>query len=158
VPWRCAPDTTIDNLTNGALWPYNTSAEIYRCPADKSTVPGTAIPKTRSFNLSIWLNCSLEPATYVKLSQLGGVPNDQIFTFIDTHEDAIIDPTFGVYHETSPWGNMWIGGNVALLDGHVEHWRWAAPKKFVAWGIPARQDEIGDLRRVQAHIPPPSGP
>jgi len=35
-------DTTTSNIEHGLLFPYNRSAAIYHCPADKSTVETTA--------------------------------------------------------------------------------------------------------------------
>ena len=60
--YTCCPgdarfDTNTDNIRHGLLFPYNSSAGIYRCPSDKSS-PKTSdgvklpVPKTRSYNLS----------------------------------------------------------------------------------------------------------
>lgn len=172
-PGDVRQDTTIENLTNGVLWPYNDTAGIYRCPSDRSTAaPGgvpTGIPRTRSYNLSIWLASELETRGYFKLAQFNATafPTDRVFTFIDTHEDAIVDPTFGVYRPDDPWHwsyhNAWLdqpanrhrqGGDVAFLDGHVEHWRWRAPKKFISYHQTATGGDLQDLRRLQDCIPP----
>ena len=48
------------------------------------------------------------------------------------------------------------GCNLGFADGHVEHWRWAAPKQFKKFG---RQDirgldDMKDFRRLQERIRP----
>ena len=167
-PGNVLEDTTIANLTNGVLWDYNTSAEIYRCPADKSTVQNTGILRTRSYNLSIWLACTQEVRGYFRWTELGAFPLDRTFTFIDTHEDDIVDPTFGIYPPDDPWAysyrNAWLdlpanrhsqGANVAFADGHVEYWRWKEGKKVTQpWFQVATGGNLADLRRLQGCIPP----
>ncbi len=175
APGDVRQDTTVSNLTQGLLWPYNTVAGIYRCPADKSTISGTTIPRTRSYNLSLWLNCDYESNRTMRTTadlNLSGFSTERVFTFIDTHEDAIVDPTFGIYLPSDPnlgfyYGNRWgdlpadrhrQGANLAFVDGHVEHWRWKVPKKFTAFGQLATGADLQDLRRLQSCVPPPRGP
>ena len=168
-PGDVIQDTTTANIELGLLFPYNTAAAIYRCPADKSTINGFF--RTRSYNLSLWLNCSNNWMPHYRSIAQVYSPPDQIFTFIDTHEDAIVDPTFGIYPAPgSAWNstfyaNNWIdlpadrhsqGANVAFLDSHVEYYRWRAPKRFSFYGQPAEDPaDLADLRRLQAGIPPP---
>src|SRR5438477_7898001 len=50
-------DTNIANITNGKLWPYNTSLGIYVCPADDYKRGGTEkITRVRSYSMSGQMN------------------------------------------------------------------------------------------------------
>jgi prepilin-type N-terminal cleavage/methylation domain-containing protein/prepilin-type processing-associated H-X9-DG protein len=166
APGDVRTDINAGNLMRGVLYPYNSSPGIYRCPSDKSTVAGE--PRVRSYNLSIWLSCSNEVRSYPKL---GTVPTsaDHTFTFIDTHEDGIADPTFGIYRPDDPWvggyyGTRWVdqpanrhnqGANVAFLDSHVEYFKWKAVKRFINYSQVATGADLQDLRRMQSLVPKP---
>jgi|YelNatPaOPRAMG01_1025707.scaffolds.fasta_scaffold04521_2 prepilin-type N-terminal cleavage/methylation domain-containing protein/prepilin-type processing-associated H-X9-DG protein len=170
-------------LKLGVLYPYNKEVSIYKCPSDFSTIETpdgrpTSIPRVRSYNMSIWLGCDgneiwfpdlgVKKAAYYKLHQIINPSPSSCFVFIDTHEDAIVDPTFGVYPTDSDgflvfYRNSWLdlpaqrhlkGANLSFADGHVEYWRWRYPKVFKYYGQPvANDDELKDLRRLQACIP-----
>ena len=166
APGDVRTDTTASNLMRGVLYPYNSTAGIYRCPSDKSTIAGE--PRVRSYNLSLWLSCSNEVRSYPTLGQIPSAL-DQAFTFIDTHEDGIADPAFGIYRPDDPWvggyyGNRWVdqpanrhnqGANVAFLDSHVEYFKWKAAKRFLSYAQPALGADLQDLRRMQSCIPKP---
>lgn len=165
-PGDVREDSTDANIRAGVLFPNLETTSIYRCPSDPSTITdaaGIVVPRTRSYNLSIWINCTNEPKSYQRTVD---VPRpSEMFTFIDTHEDAVVDPTFGIYQANTFWGDFWIdqpadrhsqGANLAFVDGHVEHWTWRAPKEFYTWGQIARDaDDLADLRRLQQCIPKP---
>lgn len=163
-PGDVTVDTTDANLRSGVLFPYLETTRIYRCPADPSTIhdpDGNEVPRTRSYNLSIWLNCKNEPGSFKYATDVAR-PTDT-FSFIDTHEDGIVDPTFGLYQPDTWWGEFWIdqpanrhndGANLAFVDGHAEQWKWKSPKVFYTWGQFWRDnDDRDDLRRLQQHIP-----
>lgn len=164
-------DTTTSNIAAGLLFPYLRTAAVYRCPGDRSTLmttnnPPRLIPRTRSYNLSLWLNCSVLPEGSLTLNDAARRSLSEVFGLIDTHQDCISDPTFGIYESTDPlWSDEWIdtpadrhaqGANVTFLDGHVEHFRWRTGKSCDGWGISVR-DELDreDLRRLQKYLPPP---
>lgn len=138
-------------IQNGMLFQYNTSLPIYHCPADTSTVEtrgGTKLsqPRLRSYNLSQSLNgpnydgqLSSSIPCFQKLTQVIDPPLPQLLGFIEVHQDEILDTEFGIPTPGIWWSypNYWWdipanrhnqGGNMSFADGHVEHWRWKAPK------------------------------
>jgi hypothetical protein len=81
------------NDQTSLLYRYNQNAGIYRCPADHSTVKDARSGRNRSYNMSNSINCQ-QADHYRKYTE---VPRPtQLFVFIDTHENAIWDATFGV--------------------------------------------------------------
>src|ERR1051326_23276 len=141
-------DTTTANIERGLLFGYNRSVGIYHCPADKSTVQttqGERLPmlRTRSYNLSNAINGHpLAPwgqPSFQNESEINDPGAARLFTFLDVHEREIIDSTFGIlppgWDSPPRWWALPAdrhnqGCDFAFADGHVEHWRWAAPKIF----------------------------
>lgn len=148
------------NDQTSLLYRYNQNTGIYRCPADQSSLrdnPGQR--RNRSYNMSNSINMK-KADHYRKITE---VPRPtQLFVFIDTHENAIWDATFGVFGQTEYWRDFWLdvpadrhqqGATISFVDGHAEHWRWRAPKgNQRIGGINGGPEDLQDLRRVQQHI------
>ena len=174
-PGNARADTNADNIKLGYLFAYNSSTAIYHCPADRAPVyalDGSIwhIPRSRSYNLSQSINGLSGPESsmsmwwipsFQKLSQIHDPAPSSLFVFSDVHEEEILDALFGVPMKGSPWDGIWFdlpanrhsqGGCLSFADGHVERWRWVAPKIFHSLGESVRPDEVPDYRRLQAAV------
>jgi prepilin-type N-terminal cleavage/methylation domain-containing protein/prepilin-type processing-associated H-X9-DG protein len=160
-------DTNAITADSSLLFIYNKSTAIYHCPSDLSTVRGyPAMVRNRSYNVSNSANCSQDPNHFRKYNEIRRP--EELFVFIDTHEDDIWDSTFGVISETDLfWSDYWLdipanrhgqGGNISFADGHVEHWRWRARKLGFMLGQHAySNDDLLDLQKIQEHVKGASG-
>lgn len=168
APGDVTRDTTTSNLMASVLFPYLKTTAVFRCPGDRTTIyspeRGQAIPRTRSYNLNVWLNCELAYGAARTLTEASQPSASDVFSYLDTHELDIVDATFGIERDNGgPYADRWVdlpadrhvrGASLAFVDGHVERWRWRAPKIFVEWGQPARPDgDREDLRRLQQKLP-----
>jgi prepilin-type N-terminal cleavage/methylation domain-containing protein/prepilin-type processing-associated H-X9-DG protein len=167
-------DTDPDGIRNALLFPYNSSLEIYHCPADRSTVEardGTKLSQLRwrSYNMSLCINGApeLNPGlskyipNFRTLSTIKAPTPSNLFVFLDVHEDEIYDANFGM-PPTAVWGDARVwwdipanrhdqGANLSFADGHAERWKWRVPKvvktRFAVQPVP--DEELPDYRRVQ---------
>lgn len=163
-------------IQNGLLFKYNTSLSIYKCPADRSTLEtpsGTKLsqPRWRSYNMSQSVNGYPEFSTFVstyipsfkRFTEIQNPGPTGLFTFIDVHEDAILDALFGIptshYGRDLQWWDVPAnrhgqGASLVFADGHAERWRWRVPKnvkvRFSPQEVPAA--ELHDFRRVQGAV------
>jgi prepilin-type processing-associated H-X9-DG protein/prepilin-type N-terminal cleavage/methylation domain-containing protein len=182
-------DATPANIEKGLLFPFNRSAAIYHCPADKSTVEDPmghfylSMRRTRSYNMSQSINgLPISPELYIlppsfqKESDIRKPPPAQLFVFLDVHEGGILDSLFGIpppgwnffdsngADAAATWWDLPAnrhnqGCNFSFADGHVEHWKWSAPKIFQKVGQPvANQADLKDFLRVQAGVRPADEP
>ena len=170
-------DLQPDGIQHALLFPYNSSLEIYRCPADLSTVETPAGVKLsqrrwRSYNMSQSVNgapdAGSQIASYIpsyrKFTEIRDPSPSALITFLDVHEDSIFDALFGIptlyaWGDARTWWDLPAnrhgqGCNFVFADGHAEHWRWKVPKKmlalFSAQFVP--DEELPDYRRVQRGI------
>ena len=157
--------STANSIELGNIFSYNRSAAIYRCPTDQSTVNGhPELLRTRSYCMDISLSCEDARSTYHKFTEITQPAPGDLFVLIDTQEDDIWDATFGIFARDSYWTDYWLdlasdrhnrGANLSFADGHVEHWRWQAPKVFEGvWWPAASQADLEDLHRLQDHVKP----
>jgi hypothetical protein len=122
--------------------PYLQSAEIYKCPADRSTlsVAGKKSPKVRSYALNCYVGTPIgtleEPFRpsvgynyYTTFSQLNSTSPGDLFVFMDVNPANICSPAFGVdmtqdilFHYPSSLHNS--SGVVAFADNHTESHKW----------------------------------
>jgi len=154
--WLMTPqDATNVNLLKapkGLLWRYNESLDIYKCPADKSTVKlsGKTYPRVRSISMNgnmngdSWYTAEIKNThyTFKKYSDIITPSPSQAFVFLDEHPDGIDDGYFLVFvNRKYLWGNMpanYHNGacGFSFADGHAEIRKWLDPdtlsKKIVA--------------------------
>src|SRR5206468_3641060 len=130
-----------------------------------------------SYSLCGWLNCSYTangfdwvPQTYpwaqLKLSTMR--QPSAVFGFMDEQEQSIDAGMFiieqPIWVEVNSENDNWYslpadrhrqGCNLSFLDGHVEHWRWKAPKIFKQSPqyLGGRED-FKDFKRLQAGVWP----
>jgi len=175
VPWVLGNpklDTNAANIEAGAIFKHVASANVFRCPADKSAVvEQPSIRRTRSYSLKSGLNMDALSDTALdtvndsdvnlrKLSQLMNPGPSLTWVFLDEHPISIDDGIFGfqVPKPPSP-GHMWIwgaypgdrhdnGANISFADGHVEYHHWQARRVITSYPggkTPIRSDDTDNL-------------
>jgi prepilin-type N-terminal cleavage/methylation domain-containing protein/prepilin-type processing-associated H-X9-DG protein len=176
-------DTNTANIQAGVLFRYVSSAGVFHCPADQSSVLGiSGLRRVRSYSLDSWLDSAdtaynghgisftpwpPNPGVPFKITGHLLPPPSGVFAFIDEHEQTI-DAGFFVIEQparviqdssTEYWYSLAAdrhrqGCNLSFLDGHVEHWRWLAPKVYKGFFVPATPGpDDTDHRRLQEVLP-----
>jgi len=139
----------LDNIRNSALFSYNSSVDIYRCPADKLGVSGGGF-RVRSFSLNGMMGDNGGTVSDVH----PGIPEYRKFTAIRSpgpstasflfdeqsaplaQESSIDDGYFAVESKspklTGNWRNIPASrhgnhGQWSFADGHAESIRWLEP-------------------------------
>jgi len=144
-------DPEVD-LTRSIIWPYvGSSAAIFKCPGDKSTVKvnGASKPRVRSMSMLNWVGGRGEGLAmgwseetgpwriYRKETDFSDPGPSRTFVFLDEREDTINDGMFvvdmggypdnpSVHHIVDiPAGYHGGSGGFSFADGHseVKHWR-----------------------------------
>ena len=151
-------------ITDGALWPYCQTVQVYRCP---SGLPG----HMRTYSIVDSMNGIGTEVTdeiegvYIKERVDIRQPGRRI-VFIDVGEAT--PGTYSVYYEQQKWWDQppvrhGDGTNFSFADGHAEYWRWKGtetikygkaatsvhtPNAADHWA-PQTREGMEDLQRIQ---------
>jgi prepilin-type N-terminal cleavage/methylation domain-containing protein/prepilin-type processing-associated H-X9-DG protein len=145
----------IDPKKGALLGKYLQNAEVFKCPADKSTVKigKEIIPRIRSISMSQsfgrnpsegggagqWLPYS-SFRTYMKESDMGVPGASNLFVFLDEHPNSINDAAFAVKCDARDGGARMIdwpasfhngAAGFAFGDGHAEIKKWLDKRTIV---------------------------
>jgi prepilin-type N-terminal cleavage/methylation domain-containing protein len=132
----------------GLLYPYNANINIYKCPADHSTVPrGSALfhfPSLRTYSMNCWIQAMDHSGNatgqawlnitgyivYTKLSAMLSPGPSQTWVFVEESPQGIDDAFFAIDpRETTLWYNSPAvlhgrSSEMAYADGHAETRLW----------------------------------
>ena len=146
----------LDPKRGALLGKYLQNAEVFKCPADKSTVRvgRETLPRIRSISMSQsfgrnprqgggagqWLPYS-SYRTYAKETDMGIPGASNLFVFLDEHPNSINDAAFAVKCDARGSSARMIdwpasfhngAGGFAFGDGHAEIKKWLDPRTIVS--------------------------
>ena len=149
------PSLLLDPKRGALLGKYLQNAEVFKCPADKSTVRvgRETLPRIRSISMSQsfglnprqgggagqWLPYS-SYRTYAKETDMGIPGASNLFVFLDEHPNSINDAAFAVKCDARGGSARMIdwpasfhngAGGFAFGDGHAEIKKWLDPRTIV---------------------------
>jgi len=140
--------TSLGVISQGKLWKYNTSYEIYTCPADPPWPPLAAKKVKRNRSVSIQgrmggptqlfddlTSGKYSHRSWLKLTDVKNPGPANAMVFVDESE-YVIDDGYFIVDAFSPnveWQNYPSsrhngGGDMSFADGHAEVHRWISPE------------------------------
>ena len=161
--------TNITIITNGQLYKYNTSLDIYKCPADGLWPPTGArkVKRVRSYSMSgnmssdqDWVQNNKVKA-FRKFTEIRAPGPSGALVFLDENPYTIDDGYFAVrcfdatpYWQNAPAARHNNGGVLSFADGHAELWKWVEGNtaKIKRLDAPAVKPIDRDLRRLQKAV------
>ncbi|MGH7977641.1 MAG: prepilin-type N-terminal cleavage/methylation domain-containing protein [Limisphaerales bacterium] len=159
-------DPDLATITSGSIYPYVKSVQVYRCPADHSTILGTSTPTLRSYSLSCFMG-----GPQADMEQWGVNPvhrTSQIskpattLTFLEEDISTIDDGHFLYSATINNWFNVpaWRhnhGDTLSFADGHEEYWKWRsalpADNYFQSGAALTDPAALQDIARLQQTAP-----
>ena len=167
---RDATNMNLIKAPRGMLWDYNQSLDIYKCPADRSTVSisGRNYPRNRSISMNgnmngdSWYTAEINDThfTFRKYSSIIRPSPSEAFVFLDEHPEAIDDGYFLVFlNRHHLWGNMpanYHNGacGFSFADGHAEIRKWVDPDTLAS-KIPTNPTGPRDVPWIQVRTSAP---
>ena len=166
-------DADTRNIKAGTLFAYVKNPQSYRCPTDTSTVYNKDILRTRSYSISSHLagdDAGFDPAVKTKFDELLNPRPENVFVFIEEHESSLWNSGFvtlpkgGVILANLPFASTPAdrhnrGSHLSFADGHVEYWKWYAPKTDQPKSGPSLSahsiKSLNDYKRLQSVVPLP---
>ncbi len=152
----------------GLLYPYLNNVNIYRCPADKSSINafGTSLPHVRSMSMNDWMNPivpyinTTTVISYRKETQLSHPGAANLWVFIDENPISINDGSFICDPNISSWIDCPASyhnnaGGIAFADGHSQIRRWRDATVLYQWVPPAIQPGNPAFTRLPPSQNPP---
>ena len=125
-----------NNIKTGVLYNYNQSADIYRCPASRASVPGsggTLVPHHRSYAISVQLNNSFgRTDAYTRMAKKDSEIRQasRVFVFAEENQISIDNGAIGVNSRATvgfwnpPSARHSGAATFSFMDGHAELWKW----------------------------------
>ena len=124
--------TNQHTLTQGKLYPYNQSLNIYRCPSDRTVTRG--VQRLRSCSINGWMGGRPlagqdEFRLFLKETDIIAPSPSQAFVFIDEHEKSINDGWYAFDMRgtrgfiDAPAARHEGAFTLSFADGHVEAWK-----------------------------------
>jgi prepilin-type N-terminal cleavage/methylation domain-containing protein/prepilin-type processing-associated H-X9-DG protein len=122
-PW----DSQIQDIKEGALWPYMKNVDMYRCPTGR---PGEAVTYSVMFSMNAvnhpWVQ-GVKGAHVKNRSEIVNPGPAQRLVFID--EGYMTSDAYAVYYHQETWFDSppvrhGDGATLSFADGHAEHWKW----------------------------------
>jgi prepilin-type N-terminal cleavage/methylation domain-containing protein len=153
-------------LTHGLIYPFVSSAGVYKCPADQKMGAGN-VPTVRSYSMNAWMNgmpawpVSIPCIDFSKVSRITQLPLPMALVFLDENPDSIND---GYWAQDLDSRTQWIdspahyhnnAGCLSFADGHAEIRNWTDKSVLAGLfggqsGFPANPPNGPDLAWVQA--------
>jgi prepilin-type N-terminal cleavage/methylation domain-containing protein/prepilin-type processing-associated H-X9-DG protein len=158
-------DTNPATITSGTIYPYVKSVQVYRCPADHSTVLGTSTLTLRSYSLSCYMGGPPADITWgvIPLHQASQITKPSTtLTFLEEDISTIDDGHFLYSATINNWLNIpaWRhdnGDTLTFADGHVEYWKWRSglptATYFQSGGNSPNPAVLQDISRLQQTAP-----
>jgi prepilin-type N-terminal cleavage/methylation domain-containing protein len=147
-------------ITGGTLYPNVKNIQCYRCPADHSTVLGTAIPVLRSYSLSCYMGgpqADTDQWNIVSVLQTSQILKPSMtLTFLEEDISTIDDGHFLYSATVNNWFNLpsWRhshGDTLAFADGHVDYWKWRS--ELPTGSASTNPLALQDIARLQQAAP-----
>ncbi len=123
APW----DSQIQDIKEGALWPYLKDVDMYRCPTGRR---GEAVTYSIMFSMNAvnhtWVQ-GVRGAHVKNINEIHNPAPPYRLVFID--EGYMTSDAFAVYYDRETWFDSppvrhGDGATVSFADGHADHWKW----------------------------------
>jgi prepilin-type N-terminal cleavage/methylation domain-containing protein/prepilin-type processing-associated H-X9-DG protein len=118
-------DTVLQEIRNGALWPYASNVRLYRCPTG---LAGEALTYSIMFSMNAVCHPEVQGVTGAHVKSLGEI-NKPAHRLVFIDEGHMTPDAFAVYYSDERWFDdapvrHGDGATVSFADGHSEHHKW----------------------------------
>jgi len=164
-PAGATPNLGVQWIKMGLVYPYVNNPNVYKCPADNSSLKsgGIIYPHVRTVGLNIWISpiAPWDPGVmcFYKESDLARPGPAYLFALMDNSGVSVNDGSFDEFPGDLIWYDCPAAyhsgcGSMSFMDGHCILKKWTDPVVLVEWATHPVSPGDNHITMAPAQKPP----